>query len=132
MSRTASIVLGLAVFAAVLITSEGLVLWAQFSTYFGLEAWRVVSAMGAPLLLLVATLVAARSYPLRTVAAGVMIGVGVLTVWSAAWRLTWPDVGATYMLSMVGGLVATGTGVALLYVQNAAPRDSSATYTEDA
>lgn len=131
MSRTASIV-GLAVFAAVLMASEGVVLWAQFSTYFGLEAWRVVSPMGAPLLLLIATLVAARSYALRTVGAGVMIGVGVLTVWSAAWRLTLPDVGVTYMLSMVGGLVATGTGMALLYVQTAAPRDTSARFTEEA
>lgn len=48
-----------------------------------------------------------------------LIGVGGLTVGSAAWRLTLPDVEVTSMLSMGGGLVATGAGIALLYVQTA-------------
>lgn len=97
--RLAYAVLGLAVLAALLIASEGLLLWVL---YYGTEAWRLVPAMGAPLLVLVATVIAVGSYALRSVAAGAIIGVGLRTAWATVWRVAWPEVGVTWLLSLAG------------------------------
>jgi hypothetical protein len=121
MSREAYAVIGLGVLAAVLLATDSLLMWAQFAEVeIGVD-WRVIApSMGAPILCLVATLVAARSYGLRSVAAGAIIAIGLLAVWGSAWRFAFP-LGWVSWLSLVGGLLALATGIALIYVRTAPP-----------
>ena len=90
MSREAYAVVGLGVIAAGAMAIEPLLRWAQITGQLGLEWSVVVPSMGPPLLCLVATLVAAWSYGLRSVAAGAIIAIGLLTVWGSAWRFASP------------------------------------------
>ena len=123
MSREAYAAVGLGVIAAGVLASDPLLLWTQLSAELGFEWWTVVPSSGAPLLCLVATLVAARSYGLRSVAAGAVIAVGLVALWSSAWRLVWPAMGVGW-LSLVGGLLAIAAGIALLYLRTSAAREA--------
>ena len=125
MARQAYAAIGLGMLASVLLAAEAFVVWAQVGAVFGIDPLRLVPAMGAPLLCCVATLVAARSYALRSVAAGAVLSVGLLTTWGAAWRLTFPEPGY-WWIPLIGGLLALGAGIALMSVQTAAPRDFAA------
>jgi hypothetical protein len=132
MSREAYAVIGLGVLAAVLLASDSLLLWAQFAEVeFGVD-WRVMApSMGAPILCLVATLVAARSYGMRSVAAGGIIAIGLLAVWGSAWRFAFP-LGWVSWLSLAGGVMALAAGIALLYVRTAAPPERLVASSESA
>lgn len=132
MSRGAYAVIGLGVLAAGLLAGDALLMWAQFAeAAFGVD-WRVMMpSMGAPILCLVATLVAARSYGLRSVAAGAIIAIGLLAVWGSAWRFAFP-LGWVSWLSLVGGFLALATGIALIYVRTAAPREGLIATSESA
>jgi hypothetical protein len=120
MSREAYAVIGLGVLAAGLLAGDSLLIWAQLGATFGAD-WRVMMpSMGTPILCLVATIVAARSYGLRSVAAGAIIAVGMLAVWGSLWRLVSP-IGEVGWLSLAGGLLALAAGIALIYVRTAPP-----------
>src|SRR5687768_5632225 len=120
MSRHTYAVLGLGVMAAALLAIDPLLAWARISAEIGLGWWVLVPAFGAPLLCLVATLVGVRSYWLRSVAAGVFLAIGLLTVWRSAWRLVSSLVEVGW-LSLAGGLVAIAAGLALLALRTPAP-----------
>jgi len=118
-SREAYAVVALGIVAALAIAIEPLQSWAEITGQVGLDWSLAMPPFGPPLLCLVATLVAAWSYGLRSVAAGAVIAVGLLAVWGSAWLLVSP-VGSGW-LSLVGGLMAIAAGVGLINVRTAAP-----------
>jgi hypothetical protein len=121
MSREAYAVIGLGVLAAGMLAGDSLLMWAQFAEVAHPVDWRMIApSMGAPILCLVATIVAARSYGLRSVAAGAIIAIGLMAVWGSAWRFAL-TLGWVSWLSLAGGLLALATGIALIYVRTAAP-----------
>ena len=122
MRREAYAVVALGVIVAGVIAIEPLQRWAEITGQVGLEWSLAMPSTGPPLLCLVATLIAAWSNGLRSVAAGAVIAVGLLTVWGSAWLLVSP-LGSGW-LSLVGGLMAIATGIALLYVRTAAPPEA--------
>ena len=130
MIREAYAVIGLGVLAAGVLASDSLLVWAQVGATFGVEWWMLMPAMGPPLLCLVATLVAARFYGLRSVAAGVIIAIGLLTVWGSAWRSVSPL--EVSWLALAGGLLALAAGITLLYVPTAAPPERLGASSESA
>jgi hypothetical protein len=131
MSREAYGVIGLGVLAAVVLTTDSLLRWAQLGEEFGVDWTLIMPSMGASILCLVVTLIAALSYGLRSVAAGAIIAIGLLTVWGWAWLTASPIRGASW-LSLAGGLLALATGIALIYVRTAAPPEDLVASSESA
>jgi len=131
MSREAYAVIGLGVLAAVVLATDSLLRWTQLGAEFDVDWRMIMPSMGASILCLVVTLIAALSYRLRLVAAGGIIAIGLLTVWGWAWLMASP-IGRASWLSLAGGLLALAAGTALLYVRTAAPPEDLVASSESA
>ena len=130
MGRQAYVVVALGVIAAGLLAIEPLQRWAEITGQVGLEWSFAMPAFGGPLLCLVATLIAAWSYGLRSAAAGAVIAVGLLATWGSAWLLVSPF--GTGWFTLAGGLMATAAGIGLIYVRTSAPPEALVPSSETA
>lgn len=125
-------VLALGLLAAGLLAWQPLLTFAQLRAGFGdmYDAPMLLASMGVSLLCVVGTVVGAWSHTLRPIAAGSVLGIGLLVAWSTAWRLASPIMDESAWVTGIGALLAIGTGTALLTLRDGTGRDARVTSAE--